>query len=53
MGETSWPDGRVTYSFEYKRRLRVGFAGCGGHSWRNVYPVFQPAATVAVSGPRR
>jgi predicted dehydrogenase len=53
MGETSWPDGRVTYSFEYERRLRVGFAGCGAHSWRNVYPAFQyaPVELVAVADP--
>lgn len=24
-----------------KRTLRVGFIGCGGHSWRNVYPALQ------------
>ena len=39
----SWHYGRVTYSFEYPKRLRVGFVGCGSHSWRNVYPTFQYA----------
>lgn len=33
----------VTYNFEYEKKLRVGFVGCGGHSWRNVYPTFQYA----------
>ncbi|HEU5317104.1 MAG TPA: Gfo/Idh/MocA family oxidoreductase [Chloroflexota bacterium] len=49
----SWGYGRVTYSFEYPRRLRVGFVGCGVHSWRNVYPTFQyaPVELVAVADP--
>jgi predicted dehydrogenase len=49
----SWHYGGVTYSFEYPRRLRVGFVGCGGHSWRNVYPTFQyaPVELVAVADP--
>lgn len=49
----SWHYGRVGYSFEYERRLRVGFVGCGGHSWRNVYPVLQyaPVELVAVADP--
>lgn len=28
------------YNFESKRRLRCGFIGAGGHSYRNVYPTF-------------
>jgi predicted dehydrogenase len=49
----SWEYGRITYSFEHERRLRVGFVGCGGHSWRNVYPTFQyaPVELVAVADP--
>jgi predicted dehydrogenase len=49
----AWHYGRVTYSFEYERRLRVGFIGCGVHSWRNVYPAFQyaPVELVAVADP--
>jgi predicted dehydrogenase len=49
----SWAYERVTYSFEYERRLRVGFVGCGVHSWRNVYPTFQyaPVELVAVADP--
>jgi len=31
----------VKYNFEFKKKLRAGFIGCGGHSYRNVYPVFQ------------
>jgi predicted dehydrogenase len=34
---------RVTYNFEYERKLRVCFIGAGLHSFRNVYPVFQYA----------
>ncbi len=51
--EPSWSFGRVTYSFEYERRLRVGAIGCGGHAWRNVYPTFQyaPVELVAVADP--
>ena len=50
---SSWHYGRVTYSFEYPTRLRVGFIGCGTHSWRNVYPTFQyaPVDLVAVADP--
>jgi predicted dehydrogenase len=49
----SWHYGRVTYSFEYERRIRAGFVGCGTHSWRNVYPTFQyaPVDLVAVADP--
>jgi predicted dehydrogenase len=40
----------VTYGFEHERRLRAGFVGCGGHSFRNVYPVLRylPVDLVAV-----
>jgi len=40
----------IRYRFEYERRVRVGFIGCGGHAWRNVYPAFQyaPVDLVAV-----
>ncbi|MCS6862737.1 MAG: Gfo/Idh/MocA family oxidoreductase [Abditibacteriales bacterium] len=31
---------RVTYRHEYLRRIRVGYIGCGGHSYRNVLPTF-------------
>jgi predicted dehydrogenase len=49
----NWHYGRVTYSFEYEKRLRVGFVGCGVHSWRNVYTTFQyaPVDLVAVADP--
>ena len=49
----SWSFGSIKYSFEYERRLRVGFVGCGVHSWRNVYPTFQyaPIELVAVADP--
>jgi predicted dehydrogenase len=33
----------VEYNFEAARRIRVGFIGAGGHSFRNVYPAFQYA----------
>ena len=32
---------QVTYNYEYDRKLTAGFIGCGGHAYRNVYPVFQ------------
>ena len=31
----------VTYNYEFKKKLKVGFIGCGGHSYRNIFPVFQ------------
>jgi predicted dehydrogenase len=34
---------RVTYNYEYPKRLRTGFIGCGGHAYRNIYPTFQYA----------
>ncbi len=33
----------LKYNFEYEKRVKVGFIGCGGHSWRNIYPTFQYA----------
>jgi predicted dehydrogenase len=53
MADSSWQYGYVKYSFEYERRLRAGFIGCGTHSWRNVYPTFQyaPVDLVAVADP--
>src|SRR4051812_40002544 len=43
-------DMTVTYGFEHERRLRAGFVGCGGPSFRNVYPVLRylPVDLVAV-----
>ncbi|HGE69627.1 TPA: Gfo/Idh/MocA family oxidoreductase [Candidatus Poribacteria bacterium] len=40
----------VKYNFEYEQRIRAGFIGCGGHSYRNIYPTFQyaPIELVAV-----
>ena len=32
-----------TYNFEYERKIRAGFIGCGGHAFRNIYPTFQYA----------
>ncbi|MDH7571867.1 MAG: Gfo/Idh/MocA family oxidoreductase, partial [Armatimonadota bacterium] len=41
---------RVIYRHEYARRLRAGFIGAGGHSYRNIYPTFAyvPVDLVAV-----
>jgi predicted dehydrogenase len=42
----------IRYNFEYppEERIRVGYIGCGGHSFRNVYPTFAfaPMELVAV-----
>jgi predicted dehydrogenase len=40
----------VKYNFEYEQKIKVGFVGCGGHSFRNIYPTFQyaPVELVAV-----
>jgi len=40
----------MQYNFEYARKVRVGFIGCGGHAFRNVFPTFQyaPVELVAV-----
>ena len=42
--------GLIEYAFEAERRVRVGFVGAGGHSYRNVYPTFRyaPVELVAV-----
>jgi len=41
-----------TYNFEFSedQKIRVGYLGCGGHSYRNVYPCLQyaPIDLVAV-----
>jgi predicted dehydrogenase len=41
---------KITYNPDYERRVRVGFIGCGGHSYRNIFPTFQyaPVDLVAV-----
>ncbi len=31
---------RVIYNAEYERKLKTCFIGCGGHAYRNIYPVF-------------
>ena len=33
----------LNYNFEYERKIKVGFIGCGGHAFRNIYPTFQYA----------
>jgi predicted dehydrogenase len=42
--------GKVKYNYDYKRKIRAGFIGCGGHSYRNILPAFQyaPIELVAV-----
>ena len=42
--------GRIKYNSDYRRRIRAGFIGCGGHSYRNVFPTFQyaPVELIAV-----
>lgn len=35
--------GTIEYNVEATRRLRVGFIGCGGHSYRNIFPTFRYA----------
>jgi len=41
---------RIKYQFEFERKVRAAFIGCGSHSFRNVYPTFQycPIDLVAV-----
>ena len=34
---------QVTYNYEFEKKLRAGFIGCGDHSYRNILPVFQYA----------
>ena len=43
-------DRAITYNFEYDRKVRVGFIGCGGHAYRNIFPTFQyaPVDLIAV-----
>ena len=36
-------DRAITYNFEYDRKVRVGFIGCGDHAYRNIFPTFQYA----------
>ncbi|MFC5650528.1 Gfo/Idh/MocA family protein [Paenibacillus solisilvae] len=38
------------FNFEYTNKIKVGFIGCGGHAYRNVYPTFDyaPIDLVAV-----
>lgn len=50
MNSTQSDKGLITYNFEYERKLRIGFIGAGGHSYRNVYPTFQyaPVDLIAV-----
>lgn len=33
----------ITYHFEYPRKLKIGYIGTGGHSYRNILPTFQYA----------
>ena len=41
---------RQKYNFEFEKKIKAGFIGCGGHSFRNIYPTFQyaPIDLVAV-----
>ncbi len=41
----------IDYRFEAVRTVRAGFVGCGGHSYRNIYPTFRyaPVDLVAVA----
>jgi len=40
----------IKFNFEYEHKIKAGFIGCGGHSFRNIYPTFQyaPVNLVAV-----
>ncbi|MCM3746986.1 Gfo/Idh/MocA family oxidoreductase [Paenibacillus pasadenensis] len=40
----------IKFNYEYDRKIRVGFIGCGAHAFRNVYPTFDyaPIDLVAV-----
>ena len=44
-------EGTIGYSFEAPKRVKAGFVGCGGHSYRNIYPTFRyaPVDLVAVA----
>lgn len=52
-GSGDWREipGTIEYNVESTRRLRVGFIGCGGHSYRNIFPTFRyaPIELCAVS----
>lgn len=41
----------MEFNFESKERIRIGFVGAGGHSYRNVYPAFgyAPVELVAIA----
>ena len=43
-------DRAITYNFEYDRKVRAGFIGCGDHAYRNIFPTFQytPIDLIAV-----
>lgn len=40
----------IKFNYEYTRKIKVGFIGCGAHAFRNVYPTFDyaPIDLVAV-----
>ena len=42
--------GKIRYNSEYRKKVRAGFIGCGGHSYRNIYPAFKytPVELIAV-----
>src|SRR5438270_565650 len=47
----------IRFNYEYERRLKVAYLGCGGHSYRNIFPCFQFApvdlwAVCDLQGPR-
>lgn len=50
MANNTNNNGWIAYNFEYERKLRIGFIGAGGHSYRNVYPTFQyvPVDLIAI-----
>ena len=39
----------ATYNLEARERIRAGFVGAGGHSYRNIYPAFQYAPVELVA----
>src|SRR5206468_10876079 len=45
-----WAVPMIKFNYEYERKLRVAYLGCGGHSFRNIFPCFQfaPVDLVAV-----
>lgn len=40
----------IKFNYEYTRKIKAGFIGCGAHAFRNVYPTFDyaPVDLVAV-----